>query len=137
MQTTFQTDFAFWGAAHGNLVHTELLNGKLIFVIVIIRLKISFIIYTEMGFRLYHYLNVIEAATRRCSVKKMFLKVLQNWQENTWSESRPATLVKKRLWHRYFPVNFTKFLRTPFLTKHFRWRLLTCFTHNRTEYVQN
>ena len=26
-----------------------------------------------------------------------------------------ATLLKKRLWHRYFPVNFEKFLRTPFL----------------------
>ena len=24
-------------------------------------------------------------------------------------------LLKKRLWHRYFPVNFVKFLRTPFL----------------------
>ena len=27
---------------------------------------------------------------------------------------RPATLLKKRLWHRCFPVNFAKFLRTPF-----------------------
>ena len=27
---------------------------------------------------------------------------------------RPATLLKKRLWHRCFPVNFTKFLKTPF-----------------------
>ena len=27
----------------------------------------------------------------------------------------PATLFKKRLWHRCFPVNFVKFLRTPFL----------------------
>ena len=27
----------------------------------------------------------------------------------------PATLLKKRLWHRYFPVNFANFLRTPFL----------------------
>ena len=25
----------------------------------------------------------------------------------------PATLLKKRLWHRCFPVNFAKFLRTP------------------------
>ena len=28
---------------------------------------------------------------------------------------RPATLLKIRLWHRRFPVNFAKFLRTPFL----------------------
>ena len=28
---------------------------------------------------------------------------------------RPATLLKKRLWHRCFPVNFVKFLRNLFL----------------------
>ena len=28
---------------------------------------------------------------------------------------RPATLLKKRLWHMCFTVNFVKFLRTPFL----------------------
>ena len=28
---------------------------------------------------------------------------------------RPATLLKKRLWYRYFPVNLAKFLRIPFL----------------------
>ena len=37
---------------------------------------------------------------------------------------RPATLLKKILWLRYFPVNFAKFLRTPFLTEHLRWLLL-------------
>ena len=30
-------------------------------------------------------------------------------------EVQPATLLKKRLWHSCFPVNFAKFLRTPFL----------------------
>ena len=28
---------------------------------------------------------------------------------------RPTTLLKKRLWHRRFPVNFAKILTTPFL----------------------
>ena len=28
---------------------------------------------------------------------------------------RPATLLKMRLWYRYFPVNFATFLRTSFL----------------------
>ena len=27
----------------------------------------------------------------------------------------PAILLKSRLWHRCFPVNFAKYLRTPFL----------------------
>ena len=31
------------------------------------------------------------------------------------SSNRPATLLKKRLWHKCLPVNFAKFLRTPFL----------------------
>ena len=30
---------------------------------------------------------------------------------------RPAILLKKRLWHRFFPANFAKFLRTPFFTE--------------------
>ena len=29
--------------------------------------------------------------------------------------TKHATLLKKRLWHRCFPVDFAKFLRTPFL----------------------
>ena len=31
---------------------------------------------------------------------------------------RSVTLLKRRLWHRYFPVNFAKFLRTNFLIEH-------------------
>ena len=34
------------------------------------------------------------------------------------------TLLKQRLWHRYFPVTFAQFLRKPFLTEHLRWLLL-------------
>ena len=37
---------------------------------------------------------------------------------------RPATLLKRTLWHRCFHVNFAKFLRTPFLTEHLQWLLL-------------
>ena len=37
---------------------------------------------------------------------------------------RPATLSKKRLNRRYFPVNFAKFLRTPFYKEHPWWLLL-------------
>ena len=59
----------------------------------------------------------------RCSVKKMFLEISQNSQEITCGrdsflikfQARPATLLKKRLWYRSFPVNFVRFLRTPFL----------------------
>ena len=37
---------------------------------------------------------------------------------------RPATLLKRRLWHSRFPVNFAKFLTPPFLTEHLRQLLL-------------
>ena len=47
----------------------------------------------------------------------MFLETLQNSQENTFVGlsllTKPAR--NQRLWHRCFPVNFTKLLRTPFL----------------------
>ena len=55
----------------------------------------------------------------------MFLKISQNSQENTCARDSflnkvaglawPAALWKKRLWHRCFPVNVAKFLRTSFL----------------------
>ena len=76
----------------------------------------------------------LEAVTQKCSVKKVFLKISQNSQENTCARVlffnkvagiRPATLFNKRIWHRCYPVNFTKFLRTPFLTEQLRWPLLS------------
>ena len=36
---------------------------------------------------------------------------------NKVASLRPGTSLKNRLWRRYFPVNFAKFLRTHFLTK--------------------
>ena len=52
-----------------------------------------------------------EAVVRICSVKMCL---------------RPTTLLKKRLWHRCFPMNFAKFLKTPFLIEHLP-RLLLVF----------
>ena len=64
-----------------------------------------------------------EAFYQRCFVKKVFLEISQNSQEGTCARVS-ATLLKKRLWHRCFPMNFAKFLRTPFFTEHLRWLLL-------------
>ena len=70
---------------------------------------------------------------RRFSLKKVFLEIWQNSQENTCARVsffnkvaslRPATLLKKRLWHRRFPVNFAKFLKIPFFIEHLWWLLL-------------
>ena len=64
----------------------------------------------------------------------MFLKILQNSQENTCARAsflikksclRPATLLKRRLWYRCSPVNFVKILRTPISIEHLQWLLLS------------
>ena len=62
-----------------------------------------------------------EAVACRCSLKKVFLKSLRNSQETTCG--RDSFLIKwqawglqlqwKEDWHRYFSVNFAKFLRAP------------------------
>ena len=71
-----------------------------------------------------------EAVARRCSVRKVFLKISQNSLENTCArvsfliKLQASGLFKKWLWHRYFSVNFAKFLETPFLTEYPRWLLL-------------
>ena len=43
---------------------------------------------------------------------------------NKVAGSGPATLLKKRTWHRCFPLSFAKFLRTPFLTEYLWWLFL-------------
>ena len=40
---------------------------------------------------------------------------------NKFGGLSPAALLKKSLWHRCFPVNLAKFLRTLFLTEHLWW----------------
>ena len=57
--------------------------------------------------------------------KKVFLKMLRNLQKNNWASVSfliklqavgVSFLIKLiRIWHGCFPVNFAKFLRTPFL----------------------
>ena len=79
-----------------------------------------------------------EAVAQRCSVKKVFLEILQNSQENTCARvsfliKLQATLLKKRLWHRSFPVNFAKFRRTPIFTEQLRWLLLLLSYSNLLE----
>ena len=54
---------------------------------------------------------------RSCSVKKVFLNILQNSQET-----------HKRL--RCFSMNFAKFLRTTFFIEHLRWLLLKVYIMN-------
>ena len=69
---------------------------------------------------------------QRCSVRKgvlrdfakftgknlwqsLFFNKVAGWACNSFKNRPPATLLKKRLWHSSFPLNFAKFLKTPFL----------------------
>ena len=73
-----------------------------------------------------------EAVARRCSVKK---GVLRNFKKftgkhrcqslffNKVATLTPATLLKKRLWHSCFPVNFVEYLRTPISIEQLWWLL--------------
>ena len=73
-----------------------------------------------------------EAATGDVLWEKVFLEISQNSQKNSSARVsfsinlqawglRPATLLKKSFWHRCFPANFAKFLRTPSLTEQLCW----------------
>ena len=48
---------------------------------------------------------------------KHLLEVFQNALEKKELSSGPATLLKKRLWHWCFSVNFAPFLRKPFFKR--------------------
>ena len=58
---------------------------------------------SEKTWNLFNILfKLWKQSARRCSVRKGVVRNL----------ARPATLLKKRFWHRCFPVNFAKFLGT-------------------------
>ena len=66
---------------------------------------------------------ISSSSHQRCSMKKGVLKnfakftrkhLCQSLFINNVAELRPATLLKKRPWHRRFPVNFAKLVRIHF-----------------------
>ena len=83
---------------------------------------------------LHYHCYYSEAINWRCSIK---MDVLRNYTKLTGKHLcqslffdkiaglRSATFLKKRLWHRRFPLNFAKFLRATFVTEHLWWLLLT------------
>ena len=76
------------------------------------------------------YITIKRSKHRRCSVKKVFLKISLKFTGNHLCQSLFFNNVagQKRLWHRYVPVNFAKFLRTPFF---YRTPLGDCFYINQ------
>ena len=76
------------------------------------------------------YEQVLRCLRLSSYLLKKFLKEIFNFVCALFSvQKQPPELFYKKdvliLWHRCFPVNFAKFLRTPFLTEHIRWLLLS------------
>ena len=80
------------------------------------------------------------SSQRRSSIRKGVLRNFAKFTRKPLCQSlflnkvaalRPETLLKKRLWHMCFPVNFAKFLRAPFLQNISRRLLL-----KRTEKIK-
>ena len=68
---------------------------------------------------------LVFVASIKKSVHKNFAKFtgnqpFQSLLFNKVADMRPASLLEKILWDRSFPVDFAKFLRTPFFTEHLR-----------------
>ena len=94
--------------------------------------------YLRAAISVQIWLSISGSSHPEIFVKKVFLKISRNSLENTCAivsfliklhaakrhSSRHVTLLKKRLWDWCFPVNFAKFLRTPFFIEHLRWLLL-------------
>ena len=87
--------------------------------------------------------KIYRSSHQRCSVKRRCSQKFRKFHRKTPAPEtlfqRPATLFKKSLWRRFFPVNFAKFLRAPFLQNTYCgcfWRLtLTGMTERRKSFV--
>ena len=75
--------------------------------------------FDGLGLSTLETANKMRTNTSLSNIEKIHLR----W--SCWPGKKgPATLLKKKLWHRYFPVNFEKFLRTSYFTEKLQWLLL-------------
>ena len=74
-----------------------------------------------------------EAAVWSSPVKLIFLKISRNSNKSNcvgvsiWRTATRRRVINERLRHRYFPVSFTKFFRTPILKNFCEWLLTNLF----------
>ena len=75
-----------------------------------------------------HHRCAVKIGVLRNSTKFTGKHLRQSLFFNKVSGLSPATLFKKRLCHRCFPVNLVKFLRTPFYIEQLWWLLFPCLS---------
>ena len=68
-------------------------------------------------------LNEPKSGRSQMFFEKDVLKSLLNFTEKL-QLLKDCNFIKKKLQHKRFPVNITKFLRTPFFTEQLGWLLL-------------
>ena len=79
------------------------------FRIIFVKIETSLLIITPFPDRIvFAFANLLTATISISSRPEVFCK-------KVFLKFHTATLFKKRLWHRCFPVNFVKFLRNRFL----------------------
>ena len=104
-------------------------QSTIFFVFSLLTLGSNFIAYfTNVRIALYNW-----ASERRYTLGLNFISFIIllprwqfQWKHDLNGRARPATLLKKRLWHRCFAVNFTIFLRTSLLQNTSLRLLLEC-----------
>ena len=87
---------------------------------------------SEAAIKIYFSISLFRSSRTEVFCKKIVLRnfakftgkhLCQGLFFNKVAGLTPTTLFKKRLWRRCFPVNFAKFLRTPFIIEHLWWLL--------------
>ena len=112
----------------------ELHESTKFMLCIVSMIEVHFETFSPIG-RFTSLLGVLwRSSHRRYSVKKLFLEIWQNSQENTCARvsfliklhAVACNFTKKRCsGTACFSVSFAKFLRTSFLTEHLRWPLLS------------
>ena len=83
-------------------------------------------------------LSILDKNTCHLIPKKQFTKkhLCQSLFFNKVAGLRPATFLKTRLWHRWFPLNFAKFLRTS-VVFYAKWKILSIKTYSSLSYFSH
>ena len=112
----------FWEKMETNLPswHTALYVNPWLFAISV-KSKVSFQWHSRTMYTMADS-SVTEAIAKRCSIKKVFLKILQNLQEN--NRTRVTFLIKlqakKETLAQVFSCEFCNIFKSTFFTEHLR-----------------
>ena len=96
------------------------------------------LVWWEINFRSSHWSCSVKIGVFKNFAKSTGTNLCQSLLFNKVAGLRSATLLKKRLWHRFFPVNFAKCLRKLFVQNTYGRLLLwvTASETSNTKYLE-